>query len=87
MSQQPPVKSKPTKEEREAEEEKLIDRIAEKVAAKLGKPETKTEYPYSACPNCGYLFISKEHEDRCPICPECGYEGKTVILHNDKTQK
>jgi rubrerythrin len=78
-----------TKEERDAADERMLDKIAEKVAAKLGpmKPNVEQVYPYSACPICGYIFISKEAEDVCDECPECDYTGETVKLHHDKTKK
>ena len=69
---------KPVKES----DDQVIDRIAAKVAEKLAAKQRPT--PFSVCPNCGYVFMSREEEDKNDRCPGCGYVGKTVKLNYDK---
>jgi rubrerythrin len=85
MTQQPPPKPAKTKEEREADEDKIYEKIAEKVAKRLIQPPQKL--PYSACRICGYQFIDKEDEDKYSECPNCGNMGETVKLLWQKSGK
>jgi len=82
--QKPPVK-KLTPEEREAEEERVMDKLAAKVAKKLTESK-QVQLPYSVCPGCGYLFKTKEEEDKYNECPRCEYRGPATRLKWDSTE-
>jgi len=85
MTQQPSPKPAKTKEEKEADEDKIYEKIAEKVAKRLIQPAQKL--PYSACRICGYQFQDQADEDKYDECPNCGNMGETVKLLWSKSQK
>ncbi len=84
MSDKQPQKKTP--EEREAEEDRQLEKLAQKLAPKL-KALEKPQLPYSTCPGCGYLFKTKEEEDRYSECPKCGYTGSATRLRWDSTEE
>jgi len=62
------------------ERETAMDQIAEKVVKKLRALEPTPIHAYSACPQCGYQFITQLDEDKHDACPNCNYQGRTVKL-------
>ena len=77
---------KKTPDEVKAEEDKLINRLAEKIVEIIDKQQ-KQGLTYSVCRICGYQFIDQADEDKYDECPNCGNMGETVKLQWSKNKK
>ena len=88
MTEKPPAAppKRMTPEERQQEEDKLIERIAARVAEKLAAGK-QVQLPYSVCPGCGYLFKSVEEEEKYDECPRCEYRGPATRLHWETSEE